>query len=354
MRREMDRLTAAGASAGKAFGAPSRKQFLDTYFAGAGEVSPANAFAHVYRLLLWSDPTTGLAHCYESDKAQPGRPWYARSLRFHAWAAEQLGTSPGDLGSQIDLLFRELSGDLARGLTEQRMRKAARQRAPYEGLGMPEPGVDPELEEIIRETLQPWLREAPPAEILGQLTQRIYEHTRLENKRKNLVGEGFEDALAEILSRLPATAIESATARALIQDVPGFAAPPGGAKAIKIDLALITRPNSHRMLVSVKWSIRADREKQFAGDHQSYAVLERANRPFDYVLVTNEFDPARLVESCERQHHGHNLFDAVVHVSPDAVLATYGAERERSFRRVEQHIGSGRLTSLAAWLEKFV
>ncbi|HTQ81260.1 MAG TPA: hypothetical protein VMM92_14780 [Thermoanaerobaculia bacterium] len=335
---------------GRAFGADSRRRLLTDYFSSAGDVTAENTYLHIYRLLLWIDPTTGLAHCYESDKAQPGRPWYERSLRFHAWVAERLGIAPGDLGSKVDWLFRRASRELARGMTEQRLSRAAKQRIPYEGLGMPEPGEDPELEEIIRDTLRPWLREEPSPEVFTRLGQRIHEHTRLENKRKNLVGEGFEDALTGVIERLRAPAIESVSARPLLHEVPGFSPPPERAKPKKVDVVILTRPAAHRTLITAKWSIRADREEQFLSDFEAYANLERASRPFDYVLITNEFDPARLAAACERQHHARYLFSAVVHVSPEALLATYGADLDRSFHRAEQHIASGRLMSLAAWL----
>ena len=75
------------------------------YLSGIAPISPDTAWKHVYRLLLWIDSTTGLAQCYESDKSQPGRPWYERSLRFHRWVAESLGSTPGDLRSKIDWLL---------------------------------------------------------------------------------------------------------------------------------------------------------------------------------------------------------------------------------------------------------
>lgn len=348
-------MTGEAPTVGRAFGSESRQRLLNQYFAhftSNGDATPEDAYSHIYRLLLWTDPTTGLAHCYESDKAQPGRPWYERSLRFHAWLAGKFGTAPASLGGEIDWLFRQAARDLVRGLTERRLSLARGQRAPYENLGMPEPGEDPELQEIIREALRPWLREEPPSEVLARLTQSIYEHTRLENKRKNLVGEGFEDVLAEVARRLHSPAIEAVKTRALLHDIPGFSRPPERAKAKKVDLALLTQPNSYRTLITAKWSIRADREEQFLSDFQAYVNLERASQPFDYVLITNEFDPARLAAACERQHHAHYLFSAVVHVSPEGLLATYGTDLSRSFRRAEQHIESGRLTSLAAWLKK--
>src|SRR5687767_10201821 len=78
----------------RAFGSENRARLLDRYFDRAGAVTSANAWLHVYRLLLWVDRTTALAHCYESDKAQPGRAWYARSLAFHEWVSDQLEVTP--------------------------------------------------------------------------------------------------------------------------------------------------------------------------------------------------------------------------------------------------------------------
>ena len=63
----------------RAFGVANRAQLLDRYFGEAAPINAESAWLHVYRLLLWIDRTTGLAHCYESDKCQPGRPWYGRS-----------------------------------------------------------------------------------------------------------------------------------------------------------------------------------------------------------------------------------------------------------------------------------
>ncbi len=68
-----------------AFGAKNRKRLIDLYFADQGGlgIQDTAAWRHVYQLLLWIDQTTGLAHCYESDKSQPGKNWYVRSLAFH-------------------------------------------------------------------------------------------------------------------------------------------------------------------------------------------------------------------------------------------------------------------------------
>src|SRR3990167_8568902 len=110
----------------RAFGADNRARLLARYFTHAGEIATGNAWQHVYRLLLWIDRTTALAHCYESDKCQPGRPWYGRSLAFHAWVSEALGTTPADLASQIDWLFQAAIRDLATRSVTSRTQGAAR------------------------------------------------------------------------------------------------------------------------------------------------------------------------------------------------------------------------------------
>ncbi len=86
---DTDTKKSADLAVAAAFGAQNRTRLIDAYFAGREPLTREMAWEHVYRLLLWIDQTTGLAHCYESDKCQPGKPWYGRSLAFHDW----MGTS---------------------------------------------------------------------------------------------------------------------------------------------------------------------------------------------------------------------------------------------------------------------
>src|SRR6202022_1939621 len=99
-QKRQRRLRAMSAADKSPFSHPSRVDLIARYF-GNRRVEPDEAWKDVYRLLLWSDPTTGLAHCYESDKAQPGRPWYARTLAFHAWLATQFDVSQGELPDHL-------------------------------------------------------------------------------------------------------------------------------------------------------------------------------------------------------------------------------------------------------------
>ncbi len=340
----------------RAFGAESRRQLLQEYFSGAGRISPANAWQHVYHLLLWIDKTTGLAHCYESDKSQPGRPWYARSLAFHDWISKSLGLSAADLAGSIDQLFIRSSERLASILVkqqEERGRIAGQQRAPYEGRGLPEPGRDPAIEGAVMQELQQWLASTPSPDAMRRLVQRLRALLGQENKRKNLVGEGFEDVLASLIQRVPQAAKLQVSVRPLLHSLPGFRPPPKNEKPRKVDLAIVG-PGKRRVLVSAKWSVRADREEQFGVDFEAYARLEDAGRDFDYVLVTNEFDAARLSAGCERRRQNANLFTFVVHVNPQGPLSAYGSDLRRSAIKLERHIRSGRLMSLQAWIERLV
>jgi hypothetical protein len=350
----------ADVAPGRAFGEKNRKRLIDSYFADAGVVFAHRAWVHVYRLLLWIDRTTGLAHCYESDKCQPGRPWYARSLAFHDWVSKELEVTPGDLVEEVDLLFRWATADLTATAARRREKVAseiARQRQAYAGRGFPEPGSDPELEEIILSTLDPYLKSEPPLGTLRRLTERIQAHVGQENKRKNLVGEGFEDTVAALLRTVPGIGEEySVRVRPYLHDLPGFHPPRGREKPRQVDLALIGRSSGKRILVSCKWSVRSDREEQFVTDFRSYTSLEASGEDFEYVLLTNEFDPARLAAACDMRRENARLFTAVVHVNPEGPLAAYGAptvahaaERGGQARMI-RHYSDGRLAALGAWL----
>lgn len=349
----------AAATTTSAFGAKNRERLINTYFKEEVPdtcVSPADAWTHVYRLLLWVDQTTGLGHCYESDKSQPGKRWYARSLAFHDWVATALGANPGDLGSRIDWLFLRAAEDLAAEVLRNAARvtgKAEIQRKPYEGRGFPRPGEDPELVSIAKDVLGAHLGTEPSSEVWALLVQRVRQYLSLENKRKNLVGEGFEDVLAQVIRRACTRDKLEVHARRLLQDLPGFNRARTGDKPNKVDVAVI-RPGM-RTLITAKWSVRADREKQFVTDFADYVSAESERQPFEYVFITNEFDPARLVRACDQLSTNKPMFDHVVHISTDAVIATYGntdgSSESASMKRVVDHIASGRLKSLQSWLE---
>jgi len=336
-----------------AFGQVNRLRLLKDYFASQpAQTSAVAAWAHVYRLLLWTDLTTGLAHCYESDKAQPGKPWYARSLAFHSWVSEALGSVPAKVSEQLDWMFQKAAGELAAEVVRKAQTLSAvalRQRQPFEGKGFPSPGEDPELVTIVKQVLGEHLRTEPSPEKWRELVQRIRQYLTLDNKRKNLLGEGFEDVLGMLVERSCPANVKVHIRRPL-PDLPGFNVTHKGGKPNRVDLAVI-RPNM-RTLVTAKWSVRADREKQFVVDFAEYVKANSEGKAFEYVFVTNEFDPARLMRACDNLAGNSQMFSHVVHISTDALQATYksGSGQEETMKKVLGFIDSGRLISLDNWL----
>jgi hypothetical protein len=97
--------------------------------------------------------------------------------------------------------------------------------------------------------------------------------------------------------------------------------------------------------------VRADREEQFGVDFEAYARLEDAGRDFEFVLVTNEFDAARLLAACERRSQNAPLFTKVVHVNLDGPRAAYGTDGLRGAALgLDELVADGRLVSLREWL----
>ena len=337
------------------FGAKNRARLLEAYYRDALGLSTTEGWRHVYQLLLWIDSTTGLAHCYESDKSQPGKHWYPRSLAFHAWVSNELQIAPLQLAEKVDWLFRRATLDLAKQILARHsalMKRAGTQRTQYEGQSLPAPGEDPELIAVIQEALGNYLADEIPAEKWREVIQRIRQHVSLENKRKNLVGEGFEDVLASVISRSTLPGAVDVAARRALHDVPGFANVRVGEKVNKVDLVVLRPESDRRMLVTAKWSIRADREKQFPAEFSSYVSAKSDLKPFDYVLITNEYDPARLARACEMMAANSYMFADVVHINTNGLVATYGKAPESSMKRVVEYVSSGRLISLDAWIAK--
>ena len=330
-----------------AFGANNRKRLIDAYFAGQAPLTRETAWAHVYRLLLWIDQATGRAYSYESDTCQPTENWYGPSLAFHDWVASSLSVPPSKLAEGVDWLFRKATSDLAAAVE-----------------GFPEPGEDPELVSIITGVLEGRLSSQPTTEEWQILVRRIKLHLMLENKRRSRVGEGFEDVLAAVIKRSPDSSMLDVRTRHFLHDLPGFNRAKQGEKPNKVDLAILRPQLNQRILVTAKWSLRADREKQFTSEFGEYAAAESSRQPFEYVFVTNEFDPARLMRACEALLGHNHLFSKVVHISTDALKATYGAAArkdtaengaEESMKKVVRYIDEDkRLIDLKTWLGSLV
>src|SRR5690606_17548950 len=107
------------------------------------------------------------------------------------------------------------------------------------------------------------------------------------------------------------------------KEVPGFTAHGQALERAEVDLAIWEPSGNRRILVTAKWSFRADRERQFDSDFDDYTKAN-SGAPFEHVLVTNEFDAARLYAASTKVYGNQYLFKQVVHVQPEGVLVAYG------------------------------
>lgn len=157
--------------------------------------------------------------------------------------------------------------------------------------------------------------------------------------------------IAAILVRLNLSKSLEVRTRIALHDLPGFHEPAPNEKIKKVDLGILDE--THRTLVTAKWSIRADREEQFMSDFQTYERLESAGKDFAYVLITNEFDAARLRAACERRRQNAPLFTHVVHINPEAVNIVYEGAQSEGAVAIRDCINKDRLISLHRWLSQF-
>src|SRR5512132_3746782 len=152
-------------------------RLLDEYFSTRARKSADLAWVDVYLLCSWTDPSTGLAHCYEGDESQPPQRWHERALEFHAWLGASLEAS--GLTRRMGWLFQPPEGGRARG-----------------------PGEDPELPSILTEALRRHYAVHASPEEREALIERVQRYLELESNRRGLVDAGFADVLADIIRRV--------------------------------------------------------------------------------------------------------------------------------------------------------
>jgi len=105
------------------------------------------------------------------------------------------------------------------------------------------------------------------------------------------------------------------------QDVfPGITFP-GRSTSPSIDV-LARREGRAVAIISVKWSVRHDRVNDLTNECPAYkGAASWGRNPLRYIVVTNEFDPARLHKML-----GDSCIDAVVHVHKKAVVDVAGLD----------------------------
>jgi hypothetical protein len=342
---------------------------LRRHFAEFGPITAETTWKFIYYELLWIDGSTGLAHLYESDKAQPGRPWYDRTVIFTDMLCERFGGITRDeLKQQIDRLFRACLEKLLENqrttLKEDDLAKTITTlQAPVESIEHLSKAIDTSPEDSEDEIYIPdtslvvefskLLTERvgiprPQAEVFArELVAKARFYFTVERKRQNVLGEGFEDLLQLLLTNVSRVPEEHIFIRQRANKLPGFQNLQTTRERIEAPDIAIVRNNRTELIASVKWSLRHDRQKQLSDELDCYVDLLSQNRFPQYVLITNEYDPGRLVNTDGLNRRGQKI-DQVYHINLELLLGTlHDHERSRDLRPL---IASGRLGSIADFL----
>lgn len=323
------------------FGQKTRMRVLEGYFAKAGEVTEANAWEHVYRCLLWMNLGAGLAHIYDSNHMQAGRVFHSRAVRFTELLCDRWQIVRKELPDQIDYLFRGCVAEWKRRRSE-----------------IAEEPIDEETESELISAIEAMLRAEGIAEpgaltVAGKIESLSRDFFTIGNKRKNALGEGFEDLLLILLQRVSNISDERLKLRTPVSKMPGFrrAAPHQKGEKRKRephpDIAVVEGEITH-IITTAKWSMRQDRETQFQSEYSSYQMNKVQPTELTYALITNEFDLARLknVASAMPGGAGGYIFHTIYHVCLPLLRETHG---ER-FKELEPWVGTGKLKSLSDFL----
>lgn len=313
---------------------------LEDYFAQAGEVTEENAWEHVYHCLLWMNVGAGLAHIYDSNHMQRGGGFHARAVRFTDLLCAHWKITRKELPAKIDILFKGCIAELKRRHQED--------------------DIDEDVESELISAVESELRDVG---VLGDkslaLARKIEVLSRdfftIGNKRKNALGEGFEDLLLILLRRVCCIPEGKLALRLPVSKLPGFrrASPQKKGEKRKRephpDIAIVEDNVTH-VITTAKWSMRQDRETQFQSEYSSFQMNKVQPTELTYALITNEFDIARLRNVLKAMPGGEGgyIFHNVYHVSLPLLRGTHGD----GFKEIEPWVGTGKLRSLSDFLSE--
>lgn len=333
------------------FGRGTRMRVLKEYFAQAGPVTDDNAWEHVYRCLLWFNIGAGLAHIYDSNHMQKGGNFHSRAVRFTDLLCKHWKIARRELPGQIDVLFK--------GCVEELKRREALEAEQEEELELEDgTDIDSETESELLVAIQNELasegigdnRAKPLADKIERLSRYFFT---IGNKRKNALGEGFEDLLMMLLQRASKIPEKRLALRVPVSKLPGFVKSPPllvGEKKKREprpDIAVIDE-NITYLITTAKWSMRQDRETQFQSEYSSFQMSKSQSTELRYALITNEFDLARLrnVLAAMPGSAGGYIFHTVYHICLPLLRETHG----NGFKDIEPWVGTGKLRSLSDYL----
>jgi hypothetical protein len=323
---------------------------LGNYFETAGPVTIENAWEHVYRCLLWMNASAGLVHIYDSNHMQRGGGFHSRAVRFTDALCKHWGIPRSEVRDHIDILFK--------GCVEawRQQQTDIRQDEDDEGAGDMDQLDDSELFTVIAKFLEEAGLSGNQVPVLtAQIENAARDYFTIGKKRSNALGEGFEDLLSLLIRQASGIPVERIKLRTPVSKLPGFRKPippPPGAKKKREptpDLAIVKNNITH-VITTAKWSMRQDRQQQFAFEYNDFQLNKEQPTELTYSLITNEFDLARLknVADAIPSGRGGYIFHIIYHINLHLLRLVHGD----NLREVGHHIGTNKIRSLSDFLRE--
>jgi hypothetical protein len=278
---------------GSPFGEEARSRAIRTYLQkNESPVSAENAWQHVYRLLLSIERRTGLAHIYDANHMV--RTFYDRARLFTEKLCALWKISPAKLPEHLDFIFSYLSA--------------------ADGAAAPLARFEKDVAAVLLSAgiVEPKLR----AMQIGALAEK---HFTVDRRRQNVRGESFEDVLAYLLVEISGLAADRVLLRARADELPGFVQREKDAKKARVpkaDIAVISADRKTTpWVITARWSLRQDRLAAFSEAASYFEANRLQQKPPKFLLVTNEFDVARIRQALAPvRGRGAYFFGAVAHV----------------------------------------
>jgi hypothetical protein len=280
-------------------------------------------------------------------------------VRFTDKLQELLGAdSRQALKLQLDRLFKDCLEKLLKAKEEARKK-----------------GLELDVEEIdTGDAAEPAVREVeayvPDTDLVVAFTTVLKEKARLEDeaaralaqdmvaqarhyftverKRQNILGEGFEDLLSLLANKVSGVPQGRIKLRSKVNALPGFAAEHKRDRIESPDMAFVTDDHTD-LLVSVKWSVRQDRQKQWADELDCYVEMMSQEPPPKFLLVTNEYDPGRILNAFGLDR-GKLKLDTIYHVSLE--MLEVALNDHPTWPAVRAMIDASRLRSLEQFFDE--
>lgn len=350
------------------FGRPQRQAFILARLAGWSALSRENAWMHVYRLLIWLDDHNGLVHIYDAHKVRDrDNLWFVRARIATEILCDSLGVEYRGLGDEVDLLFKEFIHEVesVEDLPPASKREQDLMNELFPGARTPEqPQRYAELVSILSKVMA---RHGLSEQVAPQLAYAAVAYYQAGGARQNVLGEGFEDVVGLLVKRFCTLSSDrnEVFIGSQLEKVTGFngRSPEWDEKRHipRPDVAITNSRAKIILIITLKWSLRHDREGTFTEEATAYDEFLKAGWRYRFVVLTNDYDLGRIARlaSFQHRHKGEAksrlLFGRTFHIAPELLLTVHDRTNMATRNSLEsvRELTNGRTPRLAGLADLF-